>query len=299
MRERESVAAVEPGEESSDDARARSAALRRMFEDGQCAWPGLALSSVAFATAIARRIAVRGADAGPAELGALHAESLYLACACQLGVEGSIEAFVRSHGDDIDAALRSRRVPADVRDDLRQDILDKLLIGRPDRPAKIGDYAGRGPLGGWVRVAALRAALNWFAQNTPARGPACSDAIAQVAADPASPDPELQYLRERYRDQVRQALQDALTGLPADERNVLRLHFLDGLSVDGIAAVYGVHRATAARWVGRGREALVKRTQALLGRRLDVGRAEVERLVGLVRSVLDLTVSGLFRTAAR
>lgn len=118
-------------------------------------------------------------------------------------------------------------------------------------------------------------------------------------APDSAPDPELAFLKSHYRDAVSQALKDVIAGLPADERNVLRLYFMDGLSVDKIATVYVVHRATAARWVARGREALLKGTQELLEQRLRIDTSEVESLVGIVRSQLDLNVSSLFGTKER
>ena len=113
--------------------------------------------------------------------------------------------------------------------------------------------------------------------------------------EPATPDPELAFLKSHYRDEVHRALKDALAGLDADERNVLRLHFLDGLSTERIAVVYGVHRATVARWVSRGREALLRGTHQLLTERLRIGRGEVESLIGIVQSQLGLSLSSIFR----
>jgi len=282
---------------------ALEAALHRALDAGRCAWPALPVSSVAFVQHMARHLPEPAApDAG---LAALHTADLYLACACLERLDGAIEAFVVRHAPDIEVALRGRRVSAQAADELRQVILDKLLVGRAGKPPKIRDYAGRGPLGGWVRVAAVRTALNFLAQEkgdrlhaeAAARGsyPAITG-VATAPAAPAAQDPELTFFKSQYRDEVSRALKDALDALPADARNVLRLYFLDGLSIDRIAAVYGVHRATAARWVNRGREALRQRTRLLLGRRLHIGREEVDSLVGLVRSQLDLTISSLFRS---
>lgn len=277
------------------------AALRRALDDGRRAWPQLAVPVAAFVQHLARQLPDPAAP--EPQLAELHAGDLYLACACIERLDGAIEAFVHRHELDIEVALRTRRVPQQAQDELRQEILDKLLVGRPERPPKIRDYAGRGPLGGWVRVAAVRAALNFLARQRGERGapaaPPSSDPAGAAAPGHAAADPEQLFLKSRYRDEVARALKDALAGLPADARNVLRLYFLDGLSIDRIAAVYGVHRATAARWVHHGREALRRRTQALLGRRLHIERAEVDSVVGLVRSQLDLTISSLFRSTAR
>ncbi|MDC0716700.1 sigma-70 family RNA polymerase sigma factor [Nannocystis bainbridge] len=262
-------------------------ALRsRLYAEGRAAWPGLDLARADFVAHLDRH-------AGACELAALHAADFYLACACHRRLAGASAAIQARHGGELEAVLRSRNVPPAHRDDLRQALWEKLLVGRPDAPAKIGDYAGRGPLGGWLRVAAVRMALNFREQARTDRLVPAAELVE--AHHPASPDPELSFLKSQYRREVEQALRDALAGLETDERNVLRLYFLDRLSIDRIAAVYGIHRATAARWVTRGREALLRGTQALLERQLKVERAEVDSILGLVRSQLELSMSGLFR----
>lgn len=267
------------------------ALLGRLHAQGRAAWPDLELAREVFAAH-----ALRHAGGRAAELAALHAADFYLACACHARAPGASAALQSRYGAEVEAALRGRNVPLAHRDDLRQSMWEKLLVGRPGAPPKIGDYAGRGPLGGWLRVAAVRMALNFLERARHDR--LVPGVEIEEEQHPASPDPELSFLKSHYRDEVQQALREALAGLATDERNVLRLYFLDRLSIDRIAAVYGVHRATAARWVMRGREALLRGTQARLERQLGVAGAEVESILGLVRSQLDVSLSGLFRPTA-
>ncbi|MDC0676070.1 sigma-70 family RNA polymerase sigma factor [Nannocystis radixulma] len=267
------------------------ALLTRLHAEGRAAWPDLELARAEFVAHVDRHVA-----RGSPELAELHAADFYLACACHVRLAGAPAAIQARYGADVEAVLRSRNVPPGHRDDLRQLMWEKLLVGRPGAPPKIGAYAGRGPLGGWLRVAAVRMALNFLEHARHDRLVPAPE--LDEARHPASPDPELAFLKSQYRGEVEQALRDALAGLATDERNVLRLYFLDRLSVDRIAAVYGIHRATAARWVMRGREALLRGTQALLERQLGVEPAEVESILGLVRSQLDVSISGLFRGSA-
>jgi RNA polymerase sigma-70 factor (ECF subfamily) len=266
-------------------------AARKLYEEGRAAWPELSLPPSAFLEHVTRLAAAQSDPA--AHLATLQAADLYLACACKERIPGAVEALQARYGADVDAALRSRKVPPAQREELRQMIWEKLFVGRPGAPPKIGDYAGRGPLGGWLRVAAVRAALNFFEQ---AKGDrlVVGEAVDE-ARHPTAPDPELSFLKLHYRDEVQRALRDALASLETDERNVLRLYVLDGLSIDRIAAVYGVHRATAARWVTRGRDALLRGTRELLRQRLRIDEAEVESILAVVRSQMDLTPSTLFR----
>ena len=77
------------------------------------------------------------------------------------------------------------------------------------------------------------------------------------------------------------------------DRALLRFKFVDGLTLDDLAVLYGTHRATVARRVAALREDLVKATRAQLGGPLRVRRQDLESLVRLVRSDLDLSLSRL------
>ncbi|WP_224364585.1 sigma-70 family RNA polymerase sigma factor [Hyalangium versicolor] len=267
----------------------------RLFEQGQAAWPALALALPLFSQHVSRHLPERGEP--ESHLAALHGADLFLACACKERVAGAVAAFQSTYRGTVDAALRSRNVSPDERDELMQAFWEKLLVGQRGIPAKIGDYSGRGPLGGWVRVAAVRAALNFLEQKK--SDPLVTGAPVEEQREPHTSDPELDFLKSHYREEVHQALKDALAGLDADERNVLRLHFLDGLSTERIATVYGVHRATVARWVSRGREALLRGTHLLLTQRLSIGRGEAESIISIVRSQLGLALSSIFRAGER
>jgi len=174
-------------------------------------------------------------------------------------------------------------VPHEICPDVAAVVAQKLLVGPP---ARICAYSGRGPLGGWIRVLAVRVGLD-LTRAQKLRG-----SLEESILPEASPDPELLHARSRYRDQFQAAFAAAVLDLPIRERNLLRLHHLDGLSVDQIGRLYRIHRATAARHVARAREAVLESTRLRLG----VGTRELRSLVGLVRSHLVLDVGALLQT---
>ena len=67
---------------------------------------------------------------------------------------------------------------------------------------------------------------------------------------------------------------------------LLRFHHLDGLTVDDLARMYNVHRATAARWVAAAREAVFEETRLRLHDRLGVDDSTAVSVVKLVQSQL-------------
>lgn len=106
-------------------------------------------------------------------------------------------------------------------------------------------------------------------------------------------DPELALLRERYCDEVRRALAGALDQLAERQRNVLRQYYVDGLTIDQLAALYKVDRATTARWVVNARSAILVGTRDLLAQSLGATSAEIDSILRLVRSQLELSLRQL------
>lgn len=262
----------------------KRAILRRMLDAGRGAWSGVSVDEDAFEAFLGARL--DGADAA-----LLHAPDLFLACACARGDAQAMAAFEARYIGDVPSFLaRVEKSPA-VLDEVKQALRELLFVGREGGAPKIVEYSGRGALGSWLRVVALRTHAN-LRRKDKAHDPI--DEEPEVAIPAA--DPELALARARYKDAFDQALRDAFKGLSARDRSLCRMHFLDGLNVDKLAAVFNVHRATAARWLAAAREELVDATMALLRQRLKVSGAELESLVGAFRSGLDISLRGLLRS---
>lgn len=116
-------------------------------------------------------------------------------------------------------------------------------------------------------------------------------AAALAEALPAGADPELDYLKARYRVEFREAFQAAVTALTERERVFLRLSLLEGLSHEKIALIYGVSQPTVTRWITRARESIAEATQRILCERLQLGAAEVHSIAKLIYSEIHLSLS--------
>ena len=106
-------------------------------------------------------------------------------------------------------------------------------------------------------------------------------------------DPEISLLRERYREQVHAALREAIAQLPERQRNVLRQYYIDGLTIDQLAALYRVDRATTARWVVASRSAVLAGVRTELTAALGASTEEIDSILRLVRSQLELSLRHL------
>lgn len=211
----------------------------------------------------------------------VHAEDFYLACSCALGIAGAIEAFEARWMPEVPLFLTGiERDPA-VIDEVKQLLREKLFVGEEK---KIAQYSGRGSLGSWLRVVTLRIASNRR------RGEKNHEEIGEEIS---SLDPELKIIQAKYRKPFDAALRSAFASLTAKERTLFRMHFVDGLSLDEMGRVFSVHRATVARWIALAREQVLERTMASLGDELRLNGPELESLLRIVRSSLDVSLQGL------
>jgi len=254
---------------------------------GRRAWPALALDDREFLAHLAGRLPETGADAA---MRAVHASDLWLAAACACGTDGAAAALERTYMHQLDGVLS--RGGAEIRDELRQRIREKLLVAARGTAPRIGDYSGRGPLAGWLKVVASRIVVDFLRARDP--GPAGEDEL--LALPSADADPELVHLRLRYKEEFRAAMTEAARALDPRSRTILRLHYIDGLTMEQIAALHRVHRLTAVRWVTEAREGLAATTRRVLLQRFGVGRRELDSIVALMQSRFDLSIRALFKT---
>ncbi|MFO0665647.1 MAG: sigma-70 family RNA polymerase sigma factor [Polyangiaceae bacterium] len=153
------------------------------------------------------------------------------------------------------------------------------------------DYHGSGPLGAWLRASAVRLVLTKFRKQARLR----ESEASEDAGDPAAAgDVELAHAKRLYQEPFQKAFRAAMEELTPRDRAVLRMHLLDGRSIDEIGAVFRVHRATIARWISDARATVGKRTQALLTANLHTDSAEFRSITRLCYSQLDVSLHSLF-----
>ncbi|HEU0034400.1 MAG TPA: sigma factor-like helix-turn-helix DNA-binding protein [Kofleriaceae bacterium] len=243
-----------------------------LYAEGRAAWPGIEVSPDRFAGAVSGRDPVDAAE-------------VYLACACAAGDAAAIRAFEARYFACIAPVARRHGLGADDASEIAQILRQRLFVG-DGAPPRVLDYAGKGQLGGLVQVAATRLALNVrrgrkrLDDDEPADD---SDAAPAAGADAA-------YAKAEYREHIRRALEEAAAELPARDRTLLRMHFVDRATIDDIAALYRVHRATAARWVTAAREALVAASRARFVELAKLTEDDSGGLASFVESQLTLSL---------
>lgn len=206
---------------------------RALVEEGTQAWPSVELSAEALVSLVGPRLVAKGAKLSP---------ELYLAAACLAGnpfalaildgqylakVPAHVQKIVTARGGDVDAMVATLR--------------DRLLHAEGSRAPRLLAYSGRGLLAAWLRVVAVRFAIEGRTEKR-----------ARVAAAEAD---HAVLLRSAA---FRRAIDAARAALPADQREVIRLVYGEGITGDRAAKLLGTSTTTVTRRLGRALGALLE-----------------------------------------
>lgn len=256
---------------------AEEAELRAYVEAARASCPGLALDDEALVRHLAERTDERGLPARE------HAGDLLLALGCLRGLPEALATFELRYADVIERVLHKRKAEG-LRDDVAQSVRERLLLGREGGLPQIAGYRGAGPLRSWVAIA-TSTQLAMARRSEGRRREEPEQELSLVAGDP-----ELHYLQQRYKVEVEQSVVHALRSLGDRERVILRLQLGDRLTLEQLAAMYSVDRATVARWLARARKNLFDAIRSELRARTGAADGTCEDLLQLVQSQLDVSV---------
>ncbi len=223
-----------------------------------------------------------------APLDSLRAADLWLAFHAGLGIAPAIATLDAVCFSDLVNILRARRAAPAQAEEVVQRVRHRLLVAEPGARTRIMTYAGRGELRAWVRVAAVRAWLN-MKRERPLVGADLRDEEEALVTE-ATSDLELEILKGKYRELFRRVFLEAVDALAPGTRLLLKLHYLDRLSMEEVGKVLGVHRLTVLRRLERARHELSEGTKERLEAELRLAPPEVESLLRLIQSRLDVSL---------
>jgi RNA polymerase sigma-70 factor (ECF subfamily) len=258
-------------------------AAARICAAGRAAWPGVELAETAVAGEIAARL-----EADPqVQLDGLRDGELYLAMALAAKDAAALRVFEDVLVPEIRDALRRLRLAGGTADEVVQAMRVELLAD-----GRVADYAGRGELAAWVRVSATRKAFKLIKKANR------EETLDEILLDhwPApTPDPVGQHVRSTYTTELKRAIGEAFAALEVRQRNLLRQHIIDELTIDDLAKLYRVHRATCARWLADARAELGKLTRKRLVSALEVPATDLESLLRFLDSDIELSISRILQ----
>jgi RNA polymerase sigma-70 factor, ECF subfamily len=224
----------------------------------------------------------------------LRADELCLAVACARGDEGAWSDFVRDHKGFVEQCARQLayryRWPEAAADDLVDALwgdLYGLRGGGEGRASKFAAYAGIGSLRGWLRAVLYQMAVNHYRRQ---RDTVPIEDVEHVVTERRAQSGPL---AERYVVAARQAVSRALGELDSEQKLVLAYYYFDEMTLKQIGQLYGVHEATASRWVSRAQADVRKAVERILRKDFAFNAAQIEACLASAARGEGLDVRGL------
>ncbi|MGE0550509.1 MAG: sigma-70 family RNA polymerase sigma factor [Kofleriaceae bacterium] len=271
------------------DDHVAEAALARLIAQGRSAWPQVAVPESDVLELLALKLGVVGEDWVDA-VAELDGGELVIARACATGDTVAIQAFEATYFRAIGPALRRMNLDSDAIAEVQQIVRQRLFVRvDQERWPRICHYAGRGELLALVRTSAVRIAVDLLRRHRREADP--DDVLVNLPDMIASP--ELAHLREDGLLELKRCVANAFRSLSTREVNLLRLHLLDGLTVDEISELYRVHRVTTSRWLSAARTRLAKHTRDCLAQEWGLQGSTLLRVLDSIRSQIDLSLHRL------
>jgi RNA polymerase sigma-70 factor, ECF subfamily len=249
---------------------AEAVALAEFMKEARARWPRAQWDVAALE---GHYQALQGQGADP-----LHEERL-LALACLHKDPDAWQLLEHRYIQDIVPNLKAMGLGPDERDEVLQRLRGRLQ-GIGTGAPRLALYSGRGHLGGFIRALAVRLAMDLR------REPRLDEEVLKLF-DQEVGDPEILYLKAHYAARFAEAVRAALTRLKPGQRLFLVHQLVDRLSIDALAELYHIHRATAARRCAAARDALARCTRRELRILLGVGAQTLESIARLLSSRIE------------
>jgi RNA polymerase sigma-70 factor (ECF subfamily) len=257
------------------------AELRARWDAGRAAWPEFALDPGQFLKFLAERA---GDGLPPRE----RAGDLYIACACSLGIPSALDAFRRRYRGVVARAIGRTDPSETFLEEVLQELSIKFFVRARDGAPGVAQYRGRSTLRAWLATAAARTAINLRRAKAEQEHEEVGSGITALESKVS---PELLFFKARYKTEFESSIRAALAAIAAEQRALLLLQIVDGLTLPQLASMHGVSRATIARRLAAARDALFEETRRRLTSRLQLSPSEYESLLSLLRSQLEVSLT--------
>lgn len=215
----------------------------------------------------------------------------YLACAAGSGDAAAIAIVNHRFVDGLAQRIRRLGATPDAAADALQSIRERLFTGSSPR---IRAYNAAGPLEQWIKVVGIRTAIDLHRAQAARQPGAAAGSLDDTPA--ATIDPDRLLTKRQLKAEFEDILKRQLRTLSTRDRLVLRLHVVEGISIEQIALSQGVHRVTIARWIWSASERLLDALRHHFQDRHGMVPRECDSLAHLLHSDLSLDLPAVLAT---
>lgn len=269
---------------SEDPVNSLAPRIERLFRVAKERWPGVEIEEGDFSARLG--VLAEAATDWETLLTDERGVEVYLTLGCLAGDRRALSYFEEQYMRTLEIVWRRGEAVA-LDDDARQALRERLLVQTSGRQPKLAEFSGRGSLRNWLRIVALRQLADAAERKQPEV--ATEEGFFAALVSPGD-DVQTEYAKALYRSSFYETFSSALASLPERDRSLLRYAVVKGLTLDELALVFAVHRATIARWLVDVRATLAKELRQALRARLAVDSSELDSILRIIESQIDLTL---------
>ncbi|MBI4853238.1 MAG: sigma-70 family RNA polymerase sigma factor [Acidobacteria bacterium] len=182
----------------------------------------------------------------------LNCQELCFAIACAQGDESAWDEFMRDYRGFLQSVAHQLTRNETLADELVEIAWSELYGLREvegKRVSKFSAYSGKGSLKGWLRAVLFQLSVDRHRRQNRYVQPEEENDLERLAAPVAHSSEKKTELSDRYQIATHKALTYAITSLDSRMKVVINYYYYDNLTLKQIGQVFGVHEATASRWV--------------------------------------------------
>jgi RNA polymerase sigma-70 factor len=202
-------------------------------------------------------------------------EDLFLAIACSRDDRVAWEHFADNYMPLLRRFAAQACGDSSEGEDLAQDVATKMLKEKN----RLAGYNGRGSLAGWLRVVVSHAAVDRLRRRRKqvSLEELQENGMEAVHVDPGKRDEE-EALDSRWAPIISKVANEIISSLSARDRLILGLYYLRGVPLRVIGRQFGIHEATASRWLERLRREIRKQVEGELRKKHGLRASEIQSL---------------------
>jgi RNA polymerase sigma-70 factor (ECF subfamily) len=219
-----------------------------------------------------------------ADFDKLHHADLFLALACARGDRIAWAHLTDVHLPTIRNVASRACKSLEQGEDLAQEILTSLFGDTVDRSGvrgKLAGYNARGSLAGWLRVVVSNAAVDRVRRRrreVPLDEMTDAYCAAREAATGSMHSHATPEIDAHWGPVLSEVLTDEIRHLPSKDRLLLGLYYLQEVPLKLIGRHFGVHEATASRWLDRLRKDIRKGVERACRKKHGLKARDLEQL---------------------
>lgn len=269
------------------DAAQIALVIEEKWKVGNSTFPHIEVSLENFESALGRH-----AKLCVSVLGSIHAADFFIVVGALQKDPKALRALEELHLAQLHLGLL-RWTTEERALDVVSSVREALVVGSKGHNPKLQSYAGTIPLSAWLRLVARRTLISASRRQTPSFVDDSGGALEHIEDQRATPEHEV--LIRRHRLHVQSAIESACADLSVSERDLLRWHLVDGLGIDAIAPMLGVHRATTARMIHRAKSLLRRTIRQELRAQLKIGESSLDSLLASLEDEIEFSISKVLK----